>query len=158
NGDALTLHLLGKFGKCDLYPIIDVDSIDVRIGAELERHSERVAPIVATHALHVDQLVYADDLRLKGLSDSGIHHGGGGSGVSGCHRHLGWNDVGILGYRNRVEREQARDRGHDRNNDCEARTIDEEGRQHSQLRPRLCTGTPRTEAPGRTPCSRSTMT
>jgi len=45
------------------------DGIDVRIGAELERRGERVAAIVAAHALHVGHFVDADDLSLDRLSN-----------------------------------------------------------------------------------------
>jgi hypothetical protein len=51
DGNALTPHVFRQAGECHLHPIVDVDGIDVRIGAELERRGERVAAIVAAHAL-----------------------------------------------------------------------------------------------------------
>ena len=60
DGDALALHVLRQLGQRHLHAVVDVDGVDVGIGAELERHEQRVAAVVAADALHVDHLVDAD--------------------------------------------------------------------------------------------------
>ena len=70
--DALPLHLLRQLGERDLHAVVDVDGVDVGIGAELERHQQRIAAVIAADALHVDHLVDADDLRLDRLGDRGL--------------------------------------------------------------------------------------
>ena len=62
----------GQLGQRDLHAVVDVDGVDVGIGAELERAMQRVAAVVAADALHVDHLVDADDLRLDRLGDGRI--------------------------------------------------------------------------------------
>jgi hypothetical protein len=72
-GDALALNVLRQAGERDLHPIVDVDGVDIGIGAELKRYRQRVAAVVAAHASHVHHLVDADDLRLNRLSDGRVH-------------------------------------------------------------------------------------
>ena len=70
--NALALDLRRKAWKCHLDAVVDVDRVDVRIGAELERSGQRVAAVVAARALHVDHLVDAHDLGLDHLGDRGL--------------------------------------------------------------------------------------
>ena len=70
---ALALHVGRQARQRDLDAVVDVDGIDVGIGAELERGGERIAAVVAADALHVDHLVDADDLRLDRLRDRLVH-------------------------------------------------------------------------------------
>ena len=157
---ALALHVGRQARKRDLDPVVDVDGVDVGIGAELEGGGERVAAVVAAHALHVDHLVDADDLRLDRLGDGRIHDRRIGARIEGRDRDLRRNDVGILRERDRIERQQAGDRGDDGDDDRKPRPVDEDRGEH-RLQPRLsacgsgvaCTGTP-----GRTACRPSTMT
>ena len=109
DGDALALDILRQLGQGDLHAVVDVDGVDVGIGAELEGAGQRVAAVIAAHALHVDHLVDADDLRLDRLGDGRIHHRGIGAGIGGRDGDLGRNDIGILRDRDRKERHQAGD-------------------------------------------------
>ena len=125
--DALALHLRRQAGQRDLDAVVDVDGVDVRIGAEFERHRERIAAVVAAHALHVDHLVDADDLGLDRLRDGSIHHAGIRAGVERGDRHLGGNDIGILRDRNGEQRQRPRNRGDDGDDDGQPRPVDENG-------------------------------
>src|SRR5262249_47469710 len=105
-------------------------SIDVRIGAELEGRGERVAAVVAAHALHVDHLVDTDDLRFDRLRNRGVDYRGGGTGKAGGDGDLRRNDIGVLRKWNRVQRQDAGNRGDDRNDNGERGSIDEDRRKH----------------------------
>jgi hypothetical protein len=98
--DALPLHLLRQARQRDLYPVVDVDRVDVGVGAELERTNERVAAVIAADALHVHHLVDADDLRLDRLRHGRVDHRGIGAWVDCGDRHLRRDDVRILRQRN----------------------------------------------------------
>ena len=65
--DTLPLHLVGQARQRDLHTVIDIDGIDVGVGAQLERTKQRIAAVIAADALHVDHLVDADDLGLDRL-------------------------------------------------------------------------------------------
>ena len=130
DGHALASNVLRQAGKGNLHTIVHVDGIDVRIGAELERSGQRVAAVVAAHALHVDQLVDADDLGFDRLRNGRVDHRGRGAGKCGRDGDLGRNDIGILRDRYGVERQCTCDRGDDRDDDGEARSIDEDRREH----------------------------
>ena len=108
-----------------LDPIVDVDRVDVWIGAKLERNKQRITAVVAGDALHVDHLVDADDLRFDHLRNRGIDHLGGGSGIARRHRNLWGNDVGKLRDRNCEKRNQPGNRRHKRNDNGEPRPVDE---------------------------------
>jgi hypothetical protein len=133
--DALALHVLRQARQRHLDAVVDVDGVGVGIGAEVERDGERVAAVVAAHALHVDRLVDADHLRLDRLRDGLLDHARIGARIERGDRDLRRHDVGILGDRDDVEREQARDRGDDRDDAGEPRPVDEDGREHG-LSPR----------------------
>ena len=137
--DALLANVLGQLGQGDLDPVVDVDGVDVRIGAEFERPGERVAAVVAADALHVDHLVDAHDLRLDGLGDRGFHHLGRGAGIGRRHRDLRRHDVGVLRDRDGEQRQRTGDRRDDRDDDRQARSVDEDRGEHG-LRSRWPTG------------------
>ena len=128
--DALALHVRRQLRQRHLDPVVDVDGVDVGIGAELERSGQRVAAIVAARALHVDHLVDADDLRLDDLGDGRFDHRGISAGIKRRDRDLRRHDIRILRQRDGVEREQAGDRGDDGDDDGEPRPVDEDGGQH----------------------------
>ena len=124
--DALALHVRRQLRQRHLDPVVDVDGVDVGIGAELERRGQRVAAVVAARALHVDHLVDADDLRLDDLGDGRFDHRGVGAGIKRRDRDLRRHDIRILRQRDGVEREQAGDRRDDGDDDGEPRTVDED--------------------------------
>jgi hypothetical protein len=102
--DALAACLLRQAGEGDLDAVVDVDGVDIRVGAELERGGERVAAVVAAHTLHVDKLVDADHLRFDRLGDRAVDDGGRGAGKGGGDRYLRRHDVRVLRDRDRVQR------------------------------------------------------
>src|SRR6516225_1165335 len=76
DGYTLPLHFRGQTWQCDLHAVVDIDSVDIGIGAELERTDQRVAAVIAADTLHVDHFVDADDLRFDRLGNCRIDHGG----------------------------------------------------------------------------------
>src|SRR3984893_937882 len=136
--DALALDVLGQAGEGDLDPVIDVDGVDVRIGSELERSGERIAAVVAADALHVDHLVDAHDLGFDGLGDGRVHHAGIGAGIEGGDGDLGWNDIRILRDWNCEQRQEARDRGHDGDDNGKPRSVDKDRRKHRSAPAQRC--------------------
>ena len=73
--EALLLDFLRQLRQRRLHAVVDVDGVDVGVGAEREADGENVAAVVAAGRLHVQHLVDADDLRFQGLGDARFHHG-----------------------------------------------------------------------------------
>ena len=135
DGEAVALHLGRQLGQRLLHAVVDVDRVDVGIGAQLEADSQRVAAVVAAAGLHVDHLVDADDLRFQRLRDGRLHHGGRCTGIAGGDRHLRRHDVGELRDRDAQQRQHAGKRHHDGDDDRQPRAIDEDGRDHAATDP-----------------------
>ena len=72
DGDPLPLHLIRQARQRDLHAVVDIDGIDIGVGAELERADQSVAAIVTADAFHVDHLVDADHLGFDRLGNRGI--------------------------------------------------------------------------------------
>ena len=112
-------------GQSDLYAVIDVDRVDVRVGAEREGDGEIVAAVIAARRFHVERLIDADDLGFEGLGDRAFHHRGRGTRKGRRYLHLRWYDIGELRHRNACKRQGAGDRDDDRYHDGKPGTIDE---------------------------------
>ena len=132
---AVALHLGRQLGQRLLHAVVDVDRVDVGVGAQLEADGQGVAAVVAAVGLHVDHLVDADDLRLQRLCDRRLHHGGRGAGIAGGDRHLRRHDVGELRDRDAQQRQDAGKRHQDRDDDRQPRAIDEDGGDHAAIVP-----------------------
>ena len=130
---ALALHLRGQFGRRGLHPVQHVDRVDVGVGAEQERDGQVVGAVVAAERPHVDHLVDADDLRLDRLRDRALDHGRRRARIGRLHRDLRRHDVRELRDRNARQPDQARERDDDRDDDREARPVDEGGGDHRAL-------------------------
>ena len=135
HGKAVALHLGRQLGQRLLHAIVDVDRVDVGIGSQLEADGQRVAAVVAAVGLHVDHLVDADDLRFQRLRDRRLHHRGGCARVAGGDRHLRRHDVGKLRDRDAQQRQDARKRHQDGEDDRQPRAIDEDGGYHAATGP-----------------------
>ncbi len=167
DGQALELHFRRQLRQRCLHPVVDVDHVDVGIGAEVEADGQRVAAVIAADRLHVDHLVDADDLRLDRLGDGAFHHRGGGAGIGGADRDLRRHDVGQLSDRNSCHRQRAGEGDHNGDDDRQPRAVDEDGRNHRPAPP--CSeagladtgglaGPGETTCPGCTRCTPSTTT
>ena len=128
-----------RFGQADA--ILHLDGIEVGIGADRERHRERIAAVAAAGRLHVERFIDADNLRFDRLRDGRLDHFGAGAGVGALHFDLRWHDVGKLRDRNLAERDRAGQRDDNRDDGSEARPGDENVGDHrlalagSRLRP-----------------------
>ena len=129
--DALALHLGGQAGESGLHAVVDVDGVDVGVGAKLERDAKAVAAIVGAVRFHVDHAVDADDLRFQRLRDGLLDDGGGGARIAGRDRHLRRHDVGELRQRNPLIRQHPRQRQQDRDDDRQPRPVDEDRGDHA---------------------------
>ena len=123
--EALALHLLGQQGCGELGAVLDVDGVDVRIGAEREGDREGVAAVRAAGRLVIDRVVDAVDLLLDRLSDGCLHHLGVGAGIKRGQRDLRRHDVRELGHRNSSDGEEAGERNDNRNDKRQPRPVDE---------------------------------
>ena len=125
--EALRLHLRRQLGERALHAVVDVDGVDVGVGAERERNGQRVAAVIAAGRLHVEHLVDADDLGFERLGDAGFHHVGGGARKIRGDRHLRRHDVGKLRDRDLQQRQRAGDRDDERDDDGQPRAVDKDG-------------------------------
>ena len=127
---TLALHLLRQAREGGLDAVVDVDGVDVRVGAELERDGQPVAAVVARVGLHVDHSIGAIKNHLERLGDGGLDHGGRCAGVAGGDLNLRGYDVGELRDRDAQHGERAGERHDDRDDDRQARAVDEDGGDH----------------------------
>ena len=132
---ALPLRLLRELRHRLGDAVLHVDRVDVRVAADGEADGQRVAAVIAARRLHVEHVVDADDLRLDGLRHRRLDDIGASTRVGRRHLDLRRHDVRELGHRDRAHRDQPGKRDDDRDDDREARPIDEDGRDHP-FRPR----------------------
>jgi hypothetical protein len=92
----LELDLRRQLRDDRLHAIVDIDRVDVGIGAEFETYGESVRAVIAARALHVDHLVDADDLGLQRLGHRGLEHLRGGARIPRGDLDLGRHDIGEL--------------------------------------------------------------
>ena len=125
DAEALGFDLVGqpRFGQADA--ILHLDVVEVGIGADRERHRERIAAVAAAGRLHVERFVDADHLRLDRLRNGGLDHFGAGAGVGALHLDLRRHDVGKLRDRNLAERDRAGQRDDNRDDGSQPRPRDE---------------------------------
>jgi hypothetical protein len=122
----LELDFLRQLRDDGLHTVVDIDRVDVGIGAKLETDHESVGAVIAVRALHVDHLVDTDDLRLQRLRHCCLEHLRGRAWIPGGDLDLGRHDVGELCDRNPEEGQEPAQRNDDRNNDREPRAVDED--------------------------------
>ena len=123
---ALVLHRLRQLRQRARNPVLHQHLREVEIGADLERHRQRVGAVGAAVGLHVEHVLDAVDLLLD-RQRHGIDHGlGGGAGIARRHLHRRRHHVGILRDR-KAEQRHAADQDHqDRDDVGEDRPLDEE--------------------------------
>ncbi len=134
DGDALALDLGGHARQGGLDAVVDVDGVDVRVGAEVEADGQGIAAVIGAVGFHVQHLVDAVDGGFERLGDGGFDNGGGGAGEARADLDLGRDDVRELGDREAGPGDQAGQGGDDGNDDGQARTVDEDGREHGVSR------------------------
>ena len=78
----------------------------------------------------VETWANTDDLGLDRLSNGGVDNCARGAGKIGGDGDLGWNDIGILGDRNRVQGQCASNSGDYGYDDGEPRSVDKDRGEH----------------------------
>jgi hypothetical protein len=120
------LDLLRQLRDDRLHAIVDIDRIDVGIGAEFETYGESVRAVIATRALHVDHLVDTDDLRLQRLRHCCLEDLRGRAWIPGGDLDLRRHDVGELRDRNSGEGQEPTQRDDDRDDDRKPWPVDKD--------------------------------
>ncbi len=77
---ALLLDFGRQLRQRGLNTVVDVDGVDVGIGAERKRNRQGVAAVVAAGRLHIERAVDTDHLRFQRLRDAALDHFRGGAG------------------------------------------------------------------------------
>ena len=124
--DAVADHVRGKLALGDGDPVLDLDRVDVLVGADVERHREAVRAVVAALRAHVEHVLRAVDLLLDGSGYRLRDHVGIGAGEAGRHRDLRRNHLRVLGNRQVHGGQHADEDHHERDDGGEDRTLDEE--------------------------------
>ena len=133
HGDALVLHRLRQLRQRARHPVLHQHLREIQVGADLERHRQRIGAVGAAVGLHVEHVLDAVDLLLD-RQRHGIDHGlGAGAGIARRHLHRRRHHIGILRDR-KAEQADAADQDHqDRDDVGKDRPLDEEFRNHGRL-------------------------
>jgi hypothetical protein len=125
HGEPLPGHFFRqqRLGQRDT--VLHVDGVDVGIGAEGEGHRQRVAAVGRRGRLHVEHVGDADHLLLDRLRDRLLDHLGVGAGIGAGDVDLGGDEVGKLRERDAEDRQDAGKRDDDRDDEGQARPLDE---------------------------------
>ena len=102
----------------------------VQIDARLEGHGQDVGAVVGALRRHVHHVLDAVDLLLDRRGHGVGHHLGVGAGVVGRDLDGRRRDLGVLGHRQREERDAPGQRDDDGQHRGEDRPVDEEAREH----------------------------
>ena len=123
--DPLPAHLFRQLGQGRLDPVVDVDGGLVRVGADLEVHRQAHG-VAAGVGLLVDHALDAVDRLFQGRGHGFGDHLGAGPGVAGADRHLGRQDLRVLGNGQRAHGHQAGQHDDHRDDRGEHRAVDKE--------------------------------
>ena len=130
HGDALVLHRLRQLRQRARHPVLHQHLREVEVGADLERHRQRIGAVGAAVGLHVEHVLDAVDLLLDRQRHRIDHGFCAGAGIAGGDLDRGRHDVGILGD-GEPEQADAADQDHqDRDDVGKNRPLDEEFRNH----------------------------
>ena len=132
HGDALVLHRLRQLRQRARHPVLHQHLREVEVGADLERHGQRIGAVGAAVGLHVQHVLDAVDLLLD-RQRHGIDHGlGAGAGIARRHLHRRRHHIGILRDRE-AKQAHAADQDHqDRDDVGKDGPLDEEFRNHGR--------------------------
>ena len=129
--DALRLHRGRQLRERARHAILHQHLREIEIGADLERHDERVGAVSRARGLHIEHVLDAVDLLLDRQRHGVDHDAGAGTRIARRHLHGRRGDVRILRNRQIDERDQADHDHQDREHIGENRTIDEKSGNHS---------------------------
>ncbi len=139
HGDALHLHRLRQRCHRRGDAILHQDLCEIEVGADFERHDQRVRAIGRAGRLHVQHALHAVDL-LFDRQRHRVHHGiRARPRIARGDRHGRRHDVRVLRHRQREQRDAADQHHHDRQHIGQHRPIDEEFRDHRLPLPAVTT-------------------
>ena len=108
-----------------LRAVIHIGGILIRVRSHAEGYIERIGTIIAAGGLHINHAIHAIDLAFQRLANGCFHNFSGSAGEIGGHLHLRRHNIGELRHRDAQQRNQARNRGQDRDDNREARAVNE---------------------------------
>ena len=123
--NALIDHRLGKFGGGQLDPVLQVDLIDVRIGAYFKGNGQGISPVVGTGGGHVEHFFHTIDFLFNGGGDIVGNNLGIGARVSSGDPDLRRRDIRVLGNGNVEQRNESGQGDDDGYHHGKARAFDE---------------------------------
>src|SRR5215813_13924207 len=116
--------------ECSLHAVVDIDGVDVGVGAQREADGQIVGTVISAGGFHVEHLVDADDLRLDWLCDARLDDGGRSAWIGGGDLHLRRHNVWQLSDRDTGQCQQASNRDDHRYDDRQSRTVHKYCRDH----------------------------
>ena len=125
HADSLGNHLLGQLGRGQLYAVLQIDLIQVRIGAHRKGDGQLVSPVVGTGGGHIKHLFDAVDLFFNGRGHVVGHHLGVGPRVYSRDSDSWWRDGRILSHRNIEQSDEPGQGDKDGHDHCQTRAFDE---------------------------------
>ena len=126
----LRLHRLRQLGERVGDAVLHQNLVHVRVGADLERHRQRVGAVIGAGRLHVEHALDAVDLQLDRQChgvDDGLR---AGARVAGRHLYRRRRHVRVLSDRQSENADRADQNQHDRQHIGEDRVLDEKLRDH----------------------------
>ena len=134
DGDALVLHRLRQLRQRARHAVLHQHLREVEVGADLERHRQRIGAVGAAVGLHVEHVLDAVDLLLD-RQRHGVDHGLARwrRDSASCTCTVGGTTSGYCAT-GEAEQADAADQDHqDRDDVGEDRPLDEEFRDHGRL-------------------------
>ena len=128
DGDADVAHVSRQARQRGRDAVLHLHLGDIEIGADIERHADREAPVAVGVRRHVEHVLDAVDLLLDRRHHGRGDHLGVGAGILARHVDDRRRDLGILRDRQAREGDRAEDHDHDRDDGGEDRPVDEEMR------------------------------
>ncbi len=126
--DAVAAHLVGQPRQRALHPVVHLEDRLVDVGARLEGRGDLQVAVGGGGRAEVGEVLHARELLLDRRRHRARERLGARAGVGRGDEHGGRRDLGILGDRQDLRGDQAREHDDDRDDPGEHGAMDEEAR------------------------------